>query len=55
MRIDSCRNCGKELLVIDYCQDCKQPLHFQCGNCQKFVDNPIHLHKNTFGTELMIV
>jgi len=45
MRKDSCRNCGNELVVIELCNDCRQPLHFQCGNCRSFVDGPIHLHE----------
>jgi len=45
VRVDNCRNCGNELIVIEYCNDCNQPLHFQCGNCRMFVDDPIHLHK----------
>jgi len=45
MRIDNCRNCGNELVVIELCNDCRQPLHFQCGNCSRFVDDPIHFHE----------
>jgi len=45
MRIDNCRKCGNELVVIELCNDCRQPLHFQCGNCRNFVDDPIHLHE----------
>lgn len=46
MRIDSCRNCGNELKVIELCQDCDQPIQFQCEHCTKFVDDPIHSHKH---------
>jgi len=46
MRIDSCRNCGSELKVIELCPGCDQPLHYQCENCRKFVEDPIHLHGN---------
>ncbi len=46
MRIDSCRNCGSELSVVELCPDCRQPLHFECGKCIKFVDDPIHSHQN---------
>ena len=46
MRIDSCRNCGSEIKVIELCSECSQPLHFQCQNCRKFQDEPIHSHGN---------
>lgn len=46
MRIDSCRNCGSELIVIELCRECDQPLHYQCENCTCFVDVPIHHHGN---------
>ena len=45
MRIDSCRNCGSELKVVELCHECDQPLHFQCENCRKFVEDPIHFHE----------
>ncbi len=45
MRIDSCRNCGSELKVIELCRECDQPLHFQCEKCRYFVDDPIHNHR----------
>jgi len=45
MRIDSCRNCGSILKIKHFCQDCNQPLHFECNNCNAFVDDPIHQHK----------
>ncbi len=48
MRIDSCRNCGDELLVVKLCPDCRQPLHFECEKCIKFVDDPIHSHLKNF-------
>ncbi len=44
MRIDSCRKCGQELQVMILCSNCDQPLHFECSNCNVFVDNPIHNH-----------
>jgi len=44
MRIDSCRNCGSELKVIELCRDCGQPLHYQCEYCRNFVTDSIHLH-----------
>lgn len=46
MRIDSCRNCGNKLTVNGLCSNCNQPLHFECNNCNSFVDDPIHLHGN---------
>ncbi len=46
IRIDSCRNCGQELQVMQLCTSCEQPLHFECNNCNAFVDNPIHQHEN---------
>ena len=46
MRIDSCRNCGNKLTVNELCGNCDQPLHFECNNCNAFVDNPIHQHEN---------
>jgi len=46
MRIDSCRNCGMELQVMQLCSHCNQPLHFECNNCNAFVDDPIHQHEN---------
>jgi len=46
MRIDSCRNCGMELQVTQLCSHCVQPLHFECNNCNAFVDDPIHQHKS---------
>jgi len=48
MRIDSCRNCGQELQVMQVCSNCDQPLHFECKNCNVFVDDPIHQHENSF-------
>jgi len=48
MRIDSCRKCGQELQVMQLCNNCNQPLHFECNNCVVFVDDPIHQHKNSF-------
>jgi len=45
MRIDNCRNCGSELKVIELCSECVQPIHFQCESCRKFVDDPIHFHR----------
>ena len=44
MRIDSCRNCGSELKVIELCRDCGQPLHYHCEHCRNFVTDSIHLH-----------
>jgi len=44
MKINSCRNCGSELKVIELCRDCDQPLHYQCEKCRYFVDDPIHNH-----------
>jgi len=46
MRIDSCRNCGNKLTVNELCSNCDQPLHFECNNCNAFVDDPIHQHEN---------
>jgi len=46
MRVDSCRNCGSELKVIELCLGCSQPVHFECNNCNAFVDDPIHQHEN---------
>ncbi len=46
MKIDSCRNCGEELQVMQLCSHCDQPLHFECNNCNAFVDDPIHQHKS---------
>jgi len=46
MRIDSCRNCGNKLTVNELCRNCDQPLHFECDNCNVFVDDPIHQHEN---------
>jgi len=45
MRIDSCRKCGEQLQVINICKHCNQPLHFECNNCNSFVDDPIHQHE----------
>jgi len=45
MRIDSCRKCGEQLQVINICNHCNQPLHFECNNCNSFVDDPIHQHE----------
>jgi len=47
MRVDSCRNCGSELKVIELCSDCGDPLHYQCEHCRLFVDDPIHYHIKT--------
>ena len=44
MRIDLCRKCGQELQVMQLCNNCNQPLHFECSNCTVFVDDPIHQH-----------
>ena len=46
IRIDSCRKCGEELQVMRLCNNCDQPLHFECNNCISFVDDPIHQHEN---------
>ncbi len=46
IRIDSCRKCGKELQVIQLCNNCDQPLHFECNNSNAFVDEPIHQHES---------
>ncbi len=48
MRVDLCRKCGHELQVIQLCSCCDQPLHFECSNCNSFVDDPIHQHENSF-------
>ena len=59
IRIDSCRKCGEELQVMRLCNNCDQPLHFECNNCSAFVDNPIHQHESlsqslfSFSEELM--
>ncbi|MBL7015910.1 MAG: hypothetical protein ISR79_06035 [Nitrosopumilus sp.] len=45
IRIDSCRKCGQELQVTKLCIDCNQPLHFDCSNCNLYVDDPIHQHE----------
>jgi predicted amidophosphoribosyltransferase len=44
IRIDACRKCGQELQITRLCVDCTQPLHFDCTNCNMFVDDPIHQH-----------
>jgi len=44
LRVDSCRNCGIELQVMQFCSTCDQPLHFECNDCTTFIDNPIHNH-----------
>ncbi len=48
MRIDSCRKCGQELQVMQLCNHCNQPLHFECNNCDVYIDDPIHQHDNSF-------
>lgn len=53
MRIDSCRNCGQELQVTKLCIDCNQPLHFDCTNCNVFVDDPIHQHNSITSQSLI--
>ncbi len=45
IRIDACRKCGEELQVMRLCSHCDQPLHFECNNCNVFVDDPIHQHE----------
>jgi len=52
MRIDSCRNCGSKLKVVELCHECDQPLHFQCEHCRKFVEDPIHQHEKMIGGEI---
>ena len=42
MRIDSCRNCGILLSITRKCYVCMQPIQFQCFECFKYVDDPIH-------------
>ena len=60
IRVDSCRKCGEELQVTKRCIDCNQPLHFECNNCNAFVDDHIHQHENllhslfSFSEELMM-
>ena len=46
IRIDSCRKCGEELQVMRPCSNCDQPLHFECNNCNAYVDDPIHQHES---------
>ena len=46
IRIDACRKCGEELQVMRLCNNCDQPLHFECNNCNAFVDDPIHQHES---------
>ena len=53
MRIDSCRKCGNKLTVNLLCSNCDQPLHFECSNCNSFVDDPIHLHRNILMNEVV--
>jgi predicted amidophosphoribosyltransferase len=45
IRIDSCRKCGKELQITKLCNDCQRPLHFDCSNCNLFIDDQIHQHE----------
>ena len=54
MRIDSCRNCGEELQVMQLCGHCNQPLHFECNNCNAFVDDQIHQHEKLSQTSFSI-
>ncbi len=53
MKIDSCRKCGKGLQIIQLCGHCDQPLHFECSNCNAFVDDPIHQHEDSFQSFLL--
>ena len=39
MEIDSCRKYGQELQVMQLCNNCNRPLHFECRNCIVFVDD----------------
>jgi len=43
MRIDSCRNCGNELKVIELCSECGEPTYYQCEYCRKFTNDPVDL------------
>ena len=52
MRIDSCRKCGEELQVMQLCNNCNQPLHFECSNCIVYVDDPIHQHNHSLNSSL---
>jgi len=45
LRIDSCRSCGEELQITKLCNECQQPLHFDCSNCNLFIDDPIYRHE----------
>ena len=56
MRIDSCRNCGAELKVIELCIECDQPTSLECEHCRKFIDSPVHLHSKMIsrGTEIPV-
>jgi len=45
VRIDSCRSCVEELQITKLCNECQQALHFDCSNCNLFVDDPIHQHE----------
>jgi predicted amidophosphoribosyltransferase len=53
MRIDSCRKCGEELQITRLCSNCVQPLHFDCNNCNVFVDDPIPQHENSLESFLL--
>ncbi len=53
MRIDSCRKCGQELQVMQLCNHCNQPLHFECNNCNVYLDDPIHQQGNSFQSFLL--
>jgi len=46
MRIDSCRKCGLELTLMNKCDECNQPIQFQCTKCLKSTDKQIHYKCN---------
>ena len=44
MRIDSCRNCGKEMEPLKRCEKCNDVEFFQCPKCGWVDGEKVHSH-----------
>lgn len=43
MKIDSCKNCGKKLIVKKDCLICNEAILFQCVKCNYSTEKKSHL------------
>lgn len=42
MRVNSCRRCGKELVIEQLCKVCNIPITFHCHACGNITEKQIH-------------